>query len=46
LGESEVEDEAERRIDVPQLIEGQVSNVNPKTAGVDCCCLLSEYPGR
>lgn len=43
---SEVEDEAERRVDLPQLIEGQLSNLSPKTAWVDCCRLLCQNPGR
>ena len=43
---SELEDEAERRIDLPQLVEGQVSDLVSKPAGVDGRGLLHQHASR
>jgi hypothetical protein len=46
LGGSEVEDEAECRVDLPKFVEPEVSHLVAETGGVDCRCLLYQYPSR
>jgi hypothetical protein len=44
LAGSEVEGEAECRVDLPKFVEAEVSDLVAETGGVDCRCLLRQYP--
>jgi hypothetical protein len=43
---SEVEDEAERRVDLPKFVKGEVSHLGAEPVGINCRCLLRQNPSR